>query len=67
MTDTTPIRSTIASCRACPHLDARRFGRYDQLRLHHARLDRRNVLEAARASLAMEVTRLSATSSQPAR
>jgi hypothetical protein len=57
MTDTTPIRSTIASCRTFPHLDARHPGRYQRLDAHHAALRSRLELARDRAVLAVEVTR----------
>jgi hypothetical protein len=57
MTDTTPIRSTIASCRAFSHLDARHPGRYQRLEAHHAALRPRLELVRDRAQLALEVTR----------
>jgi len=59
MTDTTPIRSTIASCRACPHLGARQPGRYHRLVTHHAVRQPRLTLIRDRAVLAAEVTRKS--------
>lgn len=59
MTDTTPIRSTIASCRASPHRDVRHPGRYQRLDAHHAALRPRLELTRDRAVLAAEVTRKS--------
>jgi hypothetical protein len=56
MTDTTPIRSTIASCRAFPHLDARHPRRYQRLDAHHAALRPRLALVRDRAQLAAAVT-----------